>query len=289
MLCSLLGLLATQFLPVDSLAVPAQSDLCNPSLQLCVDQKVRDNFRAIEVIDLDRRAGGGGGKGGKGHEEPIPGVGGTSGGGTAPGGTPGGSTGNGGFGGGDTEGGFGSTGSEGGFGQAAPAAPPVAPKPDPAPEPKPQTGKDDRSVAPVVKDLNAQAILKKWQCGKTKRASPLHRLSRRDPKIYTSADQFNPEKYLEWLNSHADKWPRDKLVFFTTKYNKQTKMMADDLVKANPGWSHFYTVFESPEFMDQWLIMPGPEQDAAKSQAFARYARNPVVFGAAKSMLLAFL
>lgn len=137
MFYSLLGLLATQVLPVDSLTVPAQSDPCNPSLQLCLDRKVADNFHAIEVINLDRRAGGGGGKGGKGHDEPVPGTGGSSGGGSAPGGTPGGSTGTGGFGGGETEGGFGSAGTEGGFGQPAPAPPPVVPEKPPTPPQEP--------------------------------------------------------------------------------------------------------------------------------------------------------
>ncbi|KAF2437196.1 hypothetical protein P171DRAFT_478181 [Karstenula rhodostoma CBS 690.94] len=236
----MLGLLATQFILVGSLVVPAQSDICNPSLQLCLNRTITDEFRTIQVIDLDRRAGGGGGKGGKGKDpEPVPGSG-SSGGGDTPS-TPGGSTGNGGFETEETAGGFETAETEGGFGQPTPdkepePVPPAAPAPDTEPQPGRSNPADDERVV-VVQDSRALATLERWKCGKTKRTSLFHRLSRR---AFTSADATDPEKYLEWLENMAtddnkNRFPRDKLVFFTTFYNKGTKIIANKFIEANPG------------------------------------------------------
>lgn len=173
---------------------------------------------------------------------------------------------------------------------AAPIEPPkpVEPAPPPESEPNPVTPPNKGDAEPptgLLKDPDALATLKNWKCGREKRGEDLFK--RGGP--FKDEDTANPRKYLEWLETMAkdeegNRIPREKIVFYT----KGTFSMADAFVKDNPGYTHYKIIFEDggSTFMEDWNQPQNFEEGyvEAQSSALAEYSRNPIVFGADKSM-----
>jgi hypothetical protein len=76
---------------------------------------------------------------------------------------------------------------------------------------------------------------------------------------------------------------RKKIIFYT----KGTYSIADAFVKDNLGYTHYINIFKGDStFIEDWNQLQDFETGYAKAQstALAKYSRNPIIFGAAKSI-----
>jgi hypothetical protein len=155
---------------------------------------------------------------------------------------------------------------------------------DPIDPAEPATRLRDEQNAKPVTNPERLNLLKQWQCGIRKRSDDL---SKRAP-TFGKADMENPEKYLEWLQTTAkimdgEKMTPDKIVFYTNGKFED----ADAFTVENEGYKHFEDIFErETSLYDDWGMKRsemGGSSVEAQSQALAKYAKHPIVFGAQKS------
>lgn len=106
---------------------------------------------------------------------------------------------------------------------------------------------------------------------------------------YTKADANDPKKVYQWL-IESEAWLRgedtvkEKLVFLASDFDDAGKAMADNFLRANHDYAWCYDIFQRSAYNKAFAGAQVNEEAlaVAASEAFALWARHPIVFNADK-------